>query len=253
MRLDVNLATQPYEDGRRFWMRWGPILGIAGVVTLGLIITAISSWAAARKDQVQISEFKKQIAKCEQERSQAQEVLDRPENRSTRDQSKFINGLIARKAFSWTQVFSDLEHMMPPELHVTAIQPEVEKDNQLQIKLSVAGKSRERALQLIHRMEQSPRFYMPQVKEESSNQGQADGDTAHFEIGSTYIPEVEAVQAGSKSDAPKGDAPKEEGAKAGGAKAIAPKPTVAKPPAPKPAAPKPTPGTAAPATNRRPN
>ncbi len=236
MRLDINLATQPYEDGRRFWLRWGPILGVAGVVTLILIITAVSSWATARKDQVQISKFKDDIAKCELERSKAQEVLDRPENRSTRDQSKFINGLIRRKAFSWTQVFADLEKMMPPELHVTAIHPEVEKDNQLQIKLSVAGRSRDRALQLVHRMEQSPRFYQPQVVEESLTQSQ-NGDSAHFEIASAYIPQVEmVVGTPAKTDTPKSTSSKADGVKADGSKSGGPKVSAAKASIPKPTA-----------------
>lgn len=235
MRLDINLATQPYEDGRRFWMRWGPILGVAGVVTLALLITTITSWAAARKDQVQISKFKDDIAKCEQERAKAQEVMDRPENRSTRDQSKFINGLIRRKSFSWTQVFSDLEHMMPPELHVTAIHPELAKDNQLEIKLSVAGKSRDRAFQLVHRMEQSPRFYQPVVDSEDHQNGQ-NGDVIHFEIASAYIPQVDIAVAPPKTDIPKSSTPKGEGAKTGGAKPGGPKAPAAKPGLPKPAA-----------------
>jgi hypothetical protein len=209
MRLNINLATQPYEDGRRFWVRWGAGLALAGIVTLGLLITAVSSWLAARKDQSQISDFRNQIAKCEQERVKAQEVLDRPENRNTRDQSQFINDLIRRKAFSWTQVFADLERMMPPQLHVTSIQPELSKDNQLQLKLSVAGQSRERALQLVHHMEQSPRFYLPQIHEENSQASQTPGDTVHFEIFSVYIPQAEVPSGGkSKTDAPKNDAPK---------------------------------------------
>jgi Tfp pilus assembly protein PilN len=237
MRLDINLATQPYEDGRRFWIRWGTILDVAGVVTLALVIAAFTSWAAARKDQVQISKFKDDIAKCEQERAKAQEVLDRPENRSTRDQSKFINGLIRRKSFSWTEVFSDLEHMMPPELHVTAIRPEVTKDNQLEIKLSVSGKSRDRAIQLVHRMEQSPRFYQPQIEEESHQTGQ-NGDVTHFEIASAYIPQVDLAPAPSKTDAPKSAAPKAgaSGAKTGGSKPGGPKAPAATPGLPKPAA-----------------
>jgi type IV pilus assembly protein PilN len=230
MRLDINLATHPYEDGRRFWLRWGPILGVAGVITLGLVIMATSSWATARKVQVQISKFKDDIAKCEQERSKAQEVLDRPENRSTRDQSQFINGLIRRKAFSWTQVFADLEHMMPTDLHVTSIHPEISKDNQLQIKLSVAGKSRDRALQLVHRMEQSPRFYQPRVESENLTSGQADGDSAHFEISSAYIPQVETPAAGPSSPT----ALKPNTPEADGSKASTPKPLTAKPGLPKP-------------------
>jgi hypothetical protein len=235
MRLDINLATQPYEDGRRFWMRWGPILGVAGVVTLALLVTTVTSWAAARKDQVQISKFKDDIARCEQERAKAQEVLDRPENRSTRDQSKFINSLIRRKSFSWTQVFSDLEHMMPPELHVTAIHPEIAKDNQLEIKLSVSGKSRERAFQLVHRMEQSPRFYQPVIEEEHHTQSQ-NGELASFDIASAYIPQVDLAVAPPKTDAPKSKGSTGAGGKSGGAKTGGPKAPAGKTGLPKPAA-----------------
>jgi len=193
MRLNINLASQPYEDSRKFWLRWGPALGLAGLVTLALMIAAILSWRDARKDQNQIASFEKQIAACERERSNAQEVLDRPENRSTRDQSQFINDLIRRKSFSWTQVFSDLERIMPPQIHVTSIHPEL-KDNQLTLKLSVASQSRERAIELVRKMEQSPRFSRPSILDESSQQAQNNADTARFEIGAVYLPQAEAAK-----------------------------------------------------------
>ena len=28
MRLDINLATRPYEDAREFWVRWGLGVGL---------------------------------------------------------------------------------------------------------------------------------------------------------------------------------------------------------------------------------
>jgi len=84
-----------------------------------MLITAISSWVAARKDQVQISKFRDDIARCDQERAKAQEVLDRSENRTTRDQSKLSIPYPPQVIFL-TQVFSDLELMMPHELHVTS-------------------------------------------------------------------------------------------------------------------------------------
>ena len=196
MRLNINLATQPYEDSRKFWLRWGPALALAGVVTLGLMIAALLAWRDARKDQNQIASFEKQIAACEQERSRTQEVLDRPENRSTRDQSQFINDLIRRKSFSWTQVFADLERIMPPQIHVTSIHPEL-KDNQLKLKLSVASQTRERAIELVRKMEQSPRFLNPSIHEESAAQGQGNADTAHSEIEAIYLPQAGAVKPSS--------------------------------------------------------
>jgi hypothetical protein len=37
MRVDVNLASQPYEDARLFWLRWGGGLVALGVLTLLLL------------------------------------------------------------------------------------------------------------------------------------------------------------------------------------------------------------------------
>jgi len=137
-------------------------------------------------------------------------VLDRSENRSTRDQSQFINDLIRRKSFSWTQVFADLERMMPPQIHVTAIHPEL-KDNQLHLKLSVASQTRERAIELVRKMEQSPRFSQPFIKEESSAQGQNNADIAHFEIEAVYLPQAEAAKLSSSGTKTAAKATPEEG------------------------------------------
>ena len=37
MRLDINLASQPYEDARQFWMRWGTAVGAVALLTLVLL------------------------------------------------------------------------------------------------------------------------------------------------------------------------------------------------------------------------
>src|SRR5438105_435520 len=113
MRLDVNLATHPYEDTRQFWIRWGSAGALIASLTGALLYSAVTEWSFAEKDRGIMSQYKTQIANRDQERSRAEAVLNRPENRTTRDRSQFLNQLIERKAFSWTQVFADLERMMP--------------------------------------------------------------------------------------------------------------------------------------------
>ena len=72
----------------------------------------------------------------------AQAFLDMAANRSTRDQSQFLNGLIHRKAFSWTRVFEDLEQVMPTNLHVVSLRPEFNEQNQMQLDMKVVGDNR---------------------------------------------------------------------------------------------------------------
>ena len=104
MRLEINLASRPYEHARQFWLKWGTGLALASIVTLALVVSTITGWYVARRDRATIHELRASIAQRDQLRAQAEEFLNRPENRTTRDQSQVINTLIERKAFSWTQL-----------------------------------------------------------------------------------------------------------------------------------------------------
>jgi type IV pilus assembly protein PilN len=211
MRLNINLASQPYEDARLFWMRWGIGLSAAVIVTAVLVAMTISGWFVARRDHADIAELKAEIAKRDHTRQQAEDFLNRPENRATRDQSQFINELIERKAFSWTRVLEDLEKVMPTRVHLVAIHPELDEDNQLTLKLAVAGDSRDRALELARRMEDSRRFSKTFIANESFRQESAGATTSapdplQFGIEATYVPETVPVP----SSKPETAAPKAE-------------------------------------------
>jgi len=189
MRLDINLASRPYEDARQFWMRWGTAVGALGLLTLILMTLVITGFVNARRDRQAISEKRALIAQRDQLRTQAQQFLNRPENRTTRDDSQFLNQLIERKAFSWTKVLESLERVMPPRVHVVSISPELNEDNQLALKMVVAGDSRDRAIELARRMEESRRFAQTAILRAAHADSQT-GDTEQVEIVATYVPEL---------------------------------------------------------------
>lgn len=190
MRVDINLATRPYEDSGSLLLRWGGALAALSLFTLVLLYMVLAGWAAARKDRSLIAQREQQIAARDQEKIKAEEILNLPENRSTRDRSQFLNDLFRRKAFSWTRVFEDLERVMPARLHLVSIQPATNTDNQLEFKLVVAGESRERALELVRKMESSQHFQQTQIEQESSQPGQTPGDNVQFDLNAVYIPEL---------------------------------------------------------------
>jgi type IV pilus assembly protein PilN len=187
MRLGINLATHRYEDPRQFWMRWGLGIGVLAILTLVLIGWTVRSWTDAGRDRHYIAELQDKIAKRDQERAEAQAFLDMSSNRSTRDQSQFLNGLIRRKAFSWTRVFEDLEQVMPPNLHVVSLRPEFNEQSEMQLDMRVVGDNRLAAVELVHRMEGSRHFQGAQLVEEGSASDIGAAVTA--KIISTYIPD----------------------------------------------------------------
>jgi type IV pilus assembly protein PilN len=187
MRLDINLATRPYEDAREFWARWGLGVGLLAVLTLFLLGLAVSDWTKAGRDRQDIARLQQQIAERDRERAQAQAFLDLAANRSTRDQSQFLNGLIQRKSFSWTRVFEDLEQVMPSNLHVVSLRPELNEQNQMQLEMKVACDTRAAAVELVHRMEGSKHFQGAQLVQEGSAEA---GSGVAALVVAIYVPDA---------------------------------------------------------------
>ena len=195
MRIDINLASHPYEDSRRFWSSWGTGLGLLSLVTLVLLYFAIAGFLRAQADRGQIAKLQSEISAYDQEKGRAETVLNQPQNRQMREQSRFLNALFQRKALSWTRVFEDLEQVMPAHLHVLSIHPDLTADNSnVEIKLLVGGDSLEQAQDLVRKMESSNRFRETKIKSErfATDQGGVGQDRVQFEIDALYSPGSQA-------------------------------------------------------------
>ena len=193
MRIDINLATQPYEDSRRFWTQWGTSLALVGALTALLAFLAVTGFIRAQTDRREMAKLKSQIAVYDAEKNEAIGVLNQPQNREMREQSRFLNELFQRKALSWTRVFEDLERVMPAHVRVLSIHPDLAGDNNVEIKLRVGGDSLEQAQDLVKKMENSNRFHETKIvserfAENEQNTGSASQDKVQFEIEALYTP-----------------------------------------------------------------
>lgn len=195
MRFHINLASQPYEDAAVFLRNWLLVLGAALLLTSVLLYSAVIGWTESRDVRQEVQRVRGHIAELDRERAQAVAVLEQPANSDVRRRSAFLNAQIARKTFSWTQVFSDLETLMPTRLQVVSIRPEITEDNRLEVQIVVAGPVRDRAVELVRRLEQSPRFRDPHVRVERARTAAGDTPDVQFEIVALYVPDVAAPPA----------------------------------------------------------
>ncbi|HUR36816.1 MAG TPA: hypothetical protein VM009_03300 [Terriglobales bacterium] len=189
MRFDLNLATHPYEDSRRFYMQWVPLLALLAALAVGLTWFAYSDYAEYRRQNRELDALKAKIAELDKVKTQAEETLARPDNSGTRDQATYINDLFRKKAFSWTQVMSDLEKIMPAQVQVASIKPTLTPSGVLEFTLVVNTRKRDSGIELVRRMEGSPRFAYPQLRAERSQSETKSGATEYsLEIGAVYQP-----------------------------------------------------------------
>ena len=164
-------------------------LGLAAVLLLGYIIyQRVHSRSITR----QLADVQGQIDGLEREEAQARAILNKPANRVVADQSDFLNELFARKALSWTRIFTEMEKIVPPELHVVSMKPEYTKTNDLVLHMVVATDSRDRAVELVRHLEKSNHFRQPQVVAETvvaNTSAQAAGSgNIQFDIAAIYVP-----------------------------------------------------------------
>jgi len=190
LRLNINLASKPYQDVRRLLLQWGGLVLLLAVCTVALLWMAVSNWQESREVSAKIAGLNSEIAALDRQHEEALTLVRLPQNRPVEDNSKFLNGLIARKSFSWTRVFMQLEEIMPPRLHVVSIEPELyPKTYTVEVHMTVAGTSRDAALELVKRLEQSPSFRDARIVEENAMNQKTSADTVEFHLTAVYVPQ----------------------------------------------------------------
>lgn len=202
MRTNINLASQPYEDAQEYAVYYGSIVFLLMIVTAALIWFTFHSVRRTSDLTRQINHVKGQIAALDREKANAEQMLAMPQNHGTVAKSEYLNTIFARKAFSWTLVFSDMEKIMPPGLRVLSITPALDDQNQLQVHIMVGGESRDRAIELVQNLEKTPRFRNVQLRSDQMNletpgssvQGGTTAETRdpiRFDILAYYSPSVQ--------------------------------------------------------------
>ena len=213
MRLNINLASHPYRDVRRFLATWGVGAAVLVLVTIALGLYAAYGWRQSRTIREQVSQLRNEIDKFDRERAAAIALLNQPQNREVAAQAAFLNELMARRSFSWTRLFMELEKIMPARLHVLSITPALNKQNQIEIHMVVGGDSRQQAVELVERLEDSASFRQPELRTELFGT-LSGGDRVQFEIASVYIPSAVTApasdSASSKQQAAKTDKPEKQ-------------------------------------------
>jgi type IV pilus assembly protein PilN len=193
MRVRINLASQPYEVARQYQRRMTMVIAALGALAIVLGGYILYNRAHTRSINRQIASVQQQIDGLDREETQARAILNKPANRVIADQSDFLNDLFARKSLSWTRIFTELERIVPPDLHVVSMKPEYTKTNDLVVHIVVASDARDRAVEMVRHMEKSNHFRGAQIVAEtvvSNTSAQTSGPAANiqFDIAAVYVP-----------------------------------------------------------------
>ena len=158
MKIPVNLASEPFRRDR-------PLIAASAAVALMLtcsfvffVYLSIAERERAREAREAMEAMTRQLNTLSAEQAKVEAVLRETRNAEVLDRSQFVNLLIARKAVSWTKIFSDLEEVLPFNVRLVSIRPQISPQNELLLDMVVASQADDNVRQFLMRLESSPVF-----------------------------------------------------------------------------------------------
>jgi type IV pilus assembly protein PilN len=163
MRVHLNLATKPLETHRRFLAGSGLIAVVASLALVWLGWHVYSVRKANAELRARSEATRRKMASLDAQRADLDRFFHLDENAKLHDRADFINGVIDARSFNWTQMFMDLEHILPSGVRVISIEPK-QVQAHVEVKLNVGATSDEAWLKFLHALEESRVFSGIQVQ-----------------------------------------------------------------------------------------
>jgi len=158
MRIRVNLSSEPFRRDRPL-VAASIAVGVLLTAALAMLISlAVLERGAAAQTRRDIARVEGQIRSLSQEQGRLEEALRRPDNAEVLDEVLFINSLLYRKGISWTEIFSGLEGVIPHNVRLISIRPQVDGRNDVLLDMVVGAQSQAPVVEMLKRLEGSPLF-----------------------------------------------------------------------------------------------
>ena len=186
--FDLNLSTRPFPAYRAL------NIGLAAIL---VALIGLSAWQTA--GFLQYSDKARAIRNTERELRVAADSmghqvtelgsrLDRPESTAKLNEIGFFNHLILRRNFSWTRLFSILEDIVPDNVHLVNLSPNIEKDGGITLRLVVKARSVSDVTVFVKRLEMSPVFEHVVLSAEQKSDPTVAGDV-ELTLTAIYYPQ----------------------------------------------------------------
>jgi Tfp pilus assembly protein PilN len=128
MRLRTNLATRPFYNVRAVHA----IIGAFGLLVLGFTlfnaVELVSLTASQRTLGARAADAERQAQRLRGEAARMRTQIKQKELVSVSAAAREANRIIDRRAFSWTQLLTQLEATLPDDVRITTVQPRLDKD-----------------------------------------------------------------------------------------------------------------------------
>jgi Tfp pilus assembly protein PilN len=185
MRIRLNLATKPLQTHRHFLVGSG-LLGLFGALVFVILGWHVYSARKASEElRLRTDQLAREINEALKNRRALEAFFEQPENAKLSDRAEFLNSILDAGSFNWTQMFMDLEHVLPGGVRVVRIEPKLVKGN-MEVTLLIGASTDEAKLKFLKALETSREFSRVTLISEHAPAQPASGDQTMVELKMIY-------------------------------------------------------------------
>ncbi len=167
-----NLATRPFLNTRPVWL----VTAVAGVLTVILLAFNLRLFLVANRtlgdETLTRDALLERHVGLEAAVRKDVEALERVPWRSLTRRVDATNFILREHSFSWLEMLDDIERVMPYDVRLTQISPNVSDDGAV-LSLALIAHNRDAMLQLLDNLVADPRFSDPTPSRESTPEDNA--------------------------------------------------------------------------------
>jgi type IV pilus assembly protein PilN len=143
MKIGINLASEPFRHDRAVLVGSAAV-AVLMLLSLGtLIFLAFTDRGIIRRDHSTQAQLDRELFRVAAVQRKVDAEIRKPENSEVLERSVLINELLVRKGISWTRIFADLEKVLPPNVRVIQIKPQLDNDNKVVLDMTAASENPE--------------------------------------------------------------------------------------------------------------
>jgi Tfp pilus assembly protein PilN len=146
--LNLNLATKPRRN-RRLYAALVRALGFLLAVLAALSVFVVLKYGGeSARLRAEIAGKQRLQSEAQREEKRLTADIDQVE-RISRTRVDLVNGIIMKKTFLWTALFSELEKALPGSSYITSLSPGFTSEGAVALSIQVTSRSLDDLLALI--------------------------------------------------------------------------------------------------------
>jgi hypothetical protein len=179
----LNFARRPFKDYRPV----NVTIGLASALGLLLLALNLRDFFAFRHraagTRAEITHLNSTAAQIEDSAAQTRTRLAALRLKDLQAESSRLNALLHEKSFSWMLLLSRLEKVLPDEVYITRLSPQIGPDGSARLGMNLVGKSPESIVKTLGALSKDPHFSNAVPQQESDpEKGAPEGFKFHLTV-----------------------------------------------------------------------